>query len=52
MEFKNHDFFKTFLYFVCELGNIELVKYIISLNIIDITLKNIFNYSLFIKFPV
>ena len=32
---------KTILHLACESGNVELVKYIISLNKIDVTLKTI-----------
>lgn len=38
---KKSNFCETILHLACELGNIELVKYIISLNKIDITSKTI-----------
>ena len=41
MEFKNKNIYHTLLYFACESGNLELVKYIISLDKIDIASKNI-----------
>ena len=46
MEFENRNISETILHLACESGNIELVKYIISLNKIDITSKNIFIYCL------
>ena len=41
MEFENKNTFKTILHIACESGNLELVKYIISLDKIDITSKTI-----------
>ena len=37
---------ENLLHIACETGNIELVKYLISLNKIDITSKTIFIYFL------
>ena len=43
MEFlKFFYFYKTLLHFTCDSGNIDLVKYIISLNVIDIKTKTVF----------
>lgn len=39
MEFKNKNIYYTILHIACEIGNIDLVKYIISLNRIDIDSK-------------
>ena len=44
MKFKNGNIFETILHFACISGNLEFVKYIISLNKIDITSKNISIY--------
>ena len=41
MIFNNKNIFKTILHLACESGNVELVKYIISLDKIDITSKTI-----------
>ena len=41
MKFKNGNIFETILHFACISGNLEFVKYIISLNKIDITSKTI-----------
>ena len=43
MKFRNKKIFKTILHFACKSGNVELVQYIISLNMIDITSRTIFN---------
>ena len=47
MEFKNKNIYYTILHFACESGNLELVKFIISFNKIDITSKTIFIYFSF-----
>lgn len=47
MEFQIIDIFETILHIACESGNLELVKYIISLNIIDINSKTVFLPSKF-----
>ena len=44
MKFKNKNVFETILHSACKSGNLEVVKYIISLNKIDITSKTIFIY--------
>lgn len=41
MEFLIKNIFQTILHYACELGNIDLVKYLISLDKIDITSKDI-----------
>ena len=44
MEFQNKkNIFETFLHSACKSGNVNLVKYIVSLNKIDIKSKIIFN---------
>lgn len=54
MEFKKFIIYESILYKACENGNIELVKYIISLKKIDVNQKNIFNnvmfFIIFLKF--
>ena len=44
MEFQSKYSYYTILHLACKLGNVDLVKYIISLNKIDITSKAIFIY--------
>lgn len=49
MEFEIIFFFHgTVLHMVCELGNLGLAKYIISLDKIDVTEVGIFNFSLYL----
>lgn len=43
MEFQKINIYETLLHKACELGNIEYVKYITSLNEIDINDTNIYN---------
>lgn len=43
MEFNNINIYQTILHFACLSGNVELVKYLISLDKLDITSKDIFN---------
>lgn len=47
MEFKKFIIYESILYKACENGNIELVKYIISLKKINVNQKNIFNNFMF-----
>ena len=48
MEFQKKNFFyRTLLQSACKSGNIDLVKYILSFNKIDITTKNIFIFCVF-----
>lgn len=50
MELKKILFNKTILYPACESGNIELVKYLISMDKIDVTAESIFFNLFFIQF--
>lgn len=47
MGFKKFIIYESILYKACENGNIELVKYIISLKKINVNQKNIFNNFMF-----
>lgn len=50
MEFFFIIFYDTLLHLACESGNLELVKYLISLNKIDIKSTNILNTLFLIMF--
>lgn len=52
MELKNKKNFETILHLACLSGNLELVKFIISLNKIDIKSKTIFYLFIFIQFLI
>lgn len=39
IKFLNNYFYKNLLHYACEAGNIDLVKYLVSLNQIDIFAK-------------
>lgn len=43
MEFEKHRIFENILHLACKSNNVDIVKYLISLNIIDIKDKNITN---------
>lgn len=46
MMFQNQFFFyETLLHFACKLGNLDIVKYIISLDKIDVSQKAVYLYS-------
>lgn len=51
MEFRNHNIHRTILHGACRSGNIDLVRYIISLNKFDIADSDIlFNLIIFTMF--
>lgn len=44
MKLNDFSFYQNVLHFACESGSFDLVKYLISLNEIDIKLKNVSIY--------